>query len=393
MTQIDDDRAPLMTLNELARFLHVGEKTVLKLARDKKIPAARIGDELRFRRADIDAWLEKQLHGEDAAELADVPDGMRLPLADLIPDEALIHDMRATEPLSAIEELAARAWANNWLTDKPWFVGAVVEREALSSTAMEGGVAFLHTRARDASKIARPFMIVGRSYDGIDFGAPDGRPTYLFFMLGLKYDRLHLPILGRLARIMVRDPRTVARLRATTSPTKMRHILLKLDANELKSAVPSVLEVRRSSPVLDKDLRLRAIMRVQARRKHEEKKETEARKKAEVKAKANKATTEKRQELAAKKAAAAEARKEKAAQAAAKKEAAAKKKREAAAKKREAAAKKKEAAANKKREAAAKKKEAAAKKKKSAAASKKKSEAARPKAKKAASARRPKRKS
>ena len=41
------------------------------------------------------------------------------------------------------------------------------------------------------------------------FGAPDGNPTYLFFLLGLKYDRLHLPILGRLARAL-RNPATIA---------------------------------------------------------------------------------------------------------------------------------------------------------------------------------------
>ena len=40
------------------------------------------------------------------------------------------------------------------------------------------------------------------------FGGPDGAPTYLFFLLGLKYDRLHLPILGRLARAL-RNPATI----------------------------------------------------------------------------------------------------------------------------------------------------------------------------------------
>jgi mannitol/fructose-specific phosphotransferase system IIA component len=66
--------------------------------------------------------------------------------------------------VSVIEELAARAYSNRWLADKPWFVGALVERESLASTAMEGGVAFLHTRARDKGKIVRPFVVVGRSY-------------------------------------------------------------------------------------------------------------------------------------------------------------------------------------------------------------------------------------
>lgn len=361
-------REPLMTLAELARFLHVGQKTVLKLAREDKLPAAKVGGELRFRRADIDSWLAKQLHDDDHDDFADITDGMRLPLGDLLPDESVIHDMSATDGIGAIEELAARAWGNNWLNDKPWFVGAVVEREALASTAMEGGVAFLHTRARDTSKISRPFIIVGRSYEGVEFGAPDGKPTYLFFLLGLKYDKLHLPILGRLARIMLRDPGTIGRLRATTSPVKMRNILLTLDAKELKHAAPPRVEARRAEPVLDKDMRLRAIMRVQAQRQHRAEKEAEAERKARLKAKKAAAAAEKRKLAAAKKKEKAEAAKRKKAEAAAKKKA----KAEAAAKKKKAAAAKKKAAAAKKKEKAAAAKKAAATKKRKSASSKKK---------------------
>ncbi len=185
----------LLTLAEMSSFLHMSQKTVLKLAREKKIPALQIENEWRFRQIDVDSWLQNQLHGEEVEGLANLTDGMSVPLGDVLPDAALVHNMRARDGMGAVEELAARAYSNNWLNDKPWFVGALVEREALSSTAMEGGVAFLHTRARDTQRISRPFVIVGRSYSGVDFGAPDGQPTYLFFLLGLKYDKLHLPIL------------------------------------------------------------------------------------------------------------------------------------------------------------------------------------------------------
>jgi hypothetical protein len=49
---------------------------------------------------------------------------------------------------------------------------------------MEGGVAFLHTRAKDKGKIARPFVVCGRSWEGIQFGAPDGRNTYPVLLAG-----------------------------------------------------------------------------------------------------------------------------------------------------------------------------------------------------------------
>ena len=277
MAAAEEDR--LLTPAEVAGYLHIGQNTVLKLAEAKKIPGVLIAKEWRFRRAAIDSWLETQA-GEVVPNqtFEEVPDGMLLPLGDLLQEQAIVHDMRARDPLAAIEELAARAYANRWLNDKPWFVGAVVEREVLASTAMEGGVAFLHTRAREADKINRPFIIVGRSYDGIEFGAPDGKPTYLFFLLGLKHDRLHLPLLGRLARIMARNAQAVGRLRSATSSTKMRATLLQLDAGEMEArrrvasgedAAPpgeSPLRMTSARPALDREMRLRNIRRLTAQR-------------------------------------------------------------------------------------------------------------------------------
>ena len=251
-----------------------------KLVDAKKIPGLQIEGEWRFRHADIDTWLSHQLESE-TEDFEEVVDGMQLPLGDLMPQEAILHDMRANDSLGAIEELAARAYNEKWLNDKPWFIGSLVERETLASTAMEGGVAFLHTRSRDTSKIKRPFVICGRSYDGIDFGAPDGKPTYLFFLLGLKYDKLHLPILGRLARLAMRNPTIVSRLRATTSPVKMRATLLKLDAEELSATkIPTVAHRQQPAASFDPKARLRQIMKLNARRLYEQKKAEEAEAKA-----------------------------------------------------------------------------------------------------------------
>lgn len=277
----EEDEA-LLTLRELAAYLHLDEQTVFKLVSTGKLPGVLIERQWRFKRAAIDQWIESQLVGEDES-FADVPDGMKLPLEDLLPDQAIIPQLRAKTPLSVIEELAGRAYASGWLIDKPWFIGAVVERESLASTAMEGGVAFLHTRAKDRGKIGRPFVVVGRSWEGVAFGAPDGQPTYLFFLLGLKFDRLHLPILGRLARAL-RNPATIARLRSLSSPNQVRALLLKEDAaaraGQLGTAVPSDFK-----PKLDRQLRLRAIRRLQQARKDDEPEPPRKRARAKPKAK------------------------------------------------------------------------------------------------------------
>ena len=250
----------LLTIHELAIYLHLDEATVNKLVASGKIPSLQVDRQWRFKKAAIDQWINDQLVGDDES-FVDVPDGMKLPLDDLLPDQAIITNLRANSPIGVIDELAARAYTNGWLADKPWFVGAVVERESLSSTAMDGGAAFLHTRAKDKGKIARPFIVVGRSWEGISFGAIDGHLTYLFFLLGLKYDRLHLPILGRLARAL-RNPATIAKLRSMQSPDQLRALLLKEDAQVRAGIVPEI-QAAAFKPKLDRTLRLRAIRRLQ----------------------------------------------------------------------------------------------------------------------------------
>jgi excisionase family DNA binding protein len=274
----EDTIDTMMTLAECASYLHLSENTVLKLARNSKLPGVLEDRKWSFRRDLVDEWLQQQL-GIEEDELEEIPDGTRIPLEDLLPESAVIGDLRTTSSLAVIEELAACAYSNGWLHDKPWFVGAVVERESLSSTAMEGGVAFLHTRPQAAGKVARPFIIVGRSYNGVDFGAPDGKPTFLFFLLGLKYDKLHLPVLGRLARAM-RNPTTIAKLRSLPSVTKMRALLLKADADALSADPDKPTSYETPAPKLDRQMRLRTIMRLNAMRQYQARKaEEEAKKK------------------------------------------------------------------------------------------------------------------
>jgi excisionase family DNA binding protein len=52
----------IMTVNEVAAFLHVHPTTVYKMMKHKELPGFRIGSDWRFNRADILGWInEKQV--------------------------------------------------------------------------------------------------------------------------------------------------------------------------------------------------------------------------------------------------------------------------------------------------------------------------------------------
>jgi excisionase family DNA binding protein len=60
MTVDTDTRRELMTTSEVLRYLRVTPRTVYRLIREGDLPAVRMGGRWRFRRVDIEAWLERQ---------------------------------------------------------------------------------------------------------------------------------------------------------------------------------------------------------------------------------------------------------------------------------------------------------------------------------------------
>lgn len=50
----------IMTLKEVAKYLKLAEKTAYRLAAEGKIPGFKVGGSWRFKRKDIDRWIEEQ---------------------------------------------------------------------------------------------------------------------------------------------------------------------------------------------------------------------------------------------------------------------------------------------------------------------------------------------
>jgi excisionase family DNA binding protein len=84
-----------LTTEEVLEYLQVNLRTVYRLIKAGKIPAVRVGRQWRFRKRDIDAWLESQRprQGRSAAvRTAPVPVAGR-PRVLVVDDEAAIRDL------------------------------------------------------------------------------------------------------------------------------------------------------------------------------------------------------------------------------------------------------------------------------------------------------------
>ena len=51
-----------LTTEEVLTYLKVTPRTIYRLIRTGELPAVRIGRQWRFRRHDLDSWLDRQQH-------------------------------------------------------------------------------------------------------------------------------------------------------------------------------------------------------------------------------------------------------------------------------------------------------------------------------------------
>ncbi len=56
----------ILTLKEVAQLLKVAEKTVYTMAQNQELPAFKVRGQWRFRREDIDRWIDQQTEKKNA---------------------------------------------------------------------------------------------------------------------------------------------------------------------------------------------------------------------------------------------------------------------------------------------------------------------------------------
>jgi excisionase family DNA binding protein len=70
-SRVDD--LPAMTVREVASYLSVDEKTIYRLAQRGDLPGFKVAGTWRFKRSDIDAWIEDRKRGGASGDGSEAP--------------------------------------------------------------------------------------------------------------------------------------------------------------------------------------------------------------------------------------------------------------------------------------------------------------------------------
>ncbi|HIZ56363.1 MAG TPA: fructose-specific PTS transporter subunit EIIC [Firmicutes bacterium] len=156
-------------------------------------------------------------------------------IVDLLSKERIVLQTSAADKDSVIDLMVDLQNTGGALKDKEAYKKAILAREAQTSTAIEAGIAVPHAKSES---VLRPCLSAVTLRQGIEYGALDGQPSDLFFMIAAPLDGdLHLEILSHLM-VLLMDPKFVADLRAAEDPDAFLRIIDQAESAKYGSQQP-----------------------------------------------------------------------------------------------------------------------------------------------------------
>ena len=168
---MEDD---ILTIEEVAKYLRVSDRTVYDWAQKGEIPAGKIGTVWRFKKTEVENWVNARLSSDSSKQSEKTIQVRNI----LSPDRIIF--ISQTSKHDALVELA------DVLATAPQ-VKDGAELTQLMSTAIGRGIAIPHVRLSSVTDLV---MAVGVCRKPIaDFQTIDDQPVNLLFMIAAAYNQ------------------------------------------------------------------------------------------------------------------------------------------------------------------------------------------------------------
>ena len=143
-------------------------------------------------------------------------------IVDLLKRDAISLNTSVSTKSEAINSLIALHNKAGNLANSGVFKDAILARENQGTTAIGDGIAVPHAKSDSVKKAGLAAITAPK---GIDYDAPDGKPTDILFMIAAPLDGdLHLEILSRLM-VMLMEPEFCNKLRAAKTTDEFLDII------------------------------------------------------------------------------------------------------------------------------------------------------------------------
>ncbi|ENQ8067277.1 PTS sugar transporter subunit IIA, partial [Vibrio parahaemolyticus] len=153
----------------------------------------------------------------------------------LINEDLIKLDLKASSKEDVFKELVAVLHAQGRISDQTQFLSDIKAREELGNTGFEDGVAIPHAKS---AAVIEPAVVIGVSKSGIEYGAEDGLPSKLFFMIASPDggDNHHIEVLAELSSKLIEDGFIDAFLGAANNQDALALLLAKEEPQPVTDA-------------------------------------------------------------------------------------------------------------------------------------------------------------
>ena len=171
----------ILTIEEVAKYLRVSDRTVYDWAQKGEIPAGKIGTVWRFKKSEIENWVNARLSSSSFKK-----DGSEIQLKNILSPDRIVFINHSTKH-DAIVQLSQVLATAPQIKNATELTSEILKREELMSTAIGKGIAIPHVRLSSVTDLV---MAVGVCRKPItDYQTIDDEPVDLLFMIAAAYNQ------------------------------------------------------------------------------------------------------------------------------------------------------------------------------------------------------------
>ena len=224
----------IFTTQELAKYLKLNEKTILKMAQNGHLPGVKIGNQWRFHLKAIDNFLLRDISRAPAEELESVikSETEIIFLSRLTNPNLIELDCRAANIEMVIERLATIAYREGLTSSKDMLLNELKKREEILSTAVGNSVAIPHPRHPSAELFTEAKVVILLAKGEIAYDGPDGRPVHIFFMPCAPDEHTHIRLLAVISKLF-HMPSIIEEMMQAETKEQIIQILLRFDRDHV----------------------------------------------------------------------------------------------------------------------------------------------------------------
>lgn len=172
----------ILTIEEVAKYLRVSERTVYDWAQKGEIPSGKIGTVWRFKKSEIEKWVNDRL----TSSARPMTQSSAVQVKNILSPDRIVFLNHSTKH-DALVALALNLSTAPQVKNGQELTTEILKREELMSTAIGRGIAIPHVRLASVTDLV---MAVGISKtDIIDFNTIDDTPVRLLFMIAAAYNQ------------------------------------------------------------------------------------------------------------------------------------------------------------------------------------------------------------